>query len=82
MLQRFLRLAAQTIVTSGALAGVAPLTALQGAKSRAAAPMGTYATATTHPPSSGADGCWLEAAPVSVDSIRMQILCRYPAPRR
>ena len=26
------------------------------------------------------DGCWLEVAPFAVDSLRVQILCRYPAP--
>ncbi len=42
--------------------------------------MGTYATGTTHLPSSGRDGCWLEAAPITKDSVRVQVLCRYPAP--
>src|SRR5436853_7504147 len=42
--------------------------------------MGTYAADTQRLPSSGSDGCWLEAAPVGADSIHVQILCRYPGP--
>jgi len=41
---------------------------------------GIYAAGTKRLPSSGRDGCWLEAAPAGANSIHIQILCRYPAP--
>jgi hypothetical protein len=45
-----------------------------------AAPIGTYAIGTTVPPQTRADGCWLETAPATAELMRLQILCRYPAP--
>src|ERR1700757_3067880 len=46
----------------------------------AAAPIGTYALGTRSLASSRDYGCWLEVAPVSADSIHLQVLCRKPAP--
>jgi hypothetical protein len=64
-----------------ALASVSAISAAQQVSSpNAAALMGTYAFATEQLPSSGSDGCWLEAAPVRADSMHLQVLCRKPAP--
>ena len=54
--------------------------AQQLSRSNAAAVTGTWAIGTRHFPSSGRDGCWLESAPITADSVRLQVLCRYPAP--
>jgi hypothetical protein len=42
--------------------------------------MGTYASGTHHVFAPGIDACWLEVAPSAVDSVRLQLLCRNPAP--
>jgi hypothetical protein len=44
----------------------------------AAAVMGTYAMNTRRLPSVSALGCWLETAPVSADSARVQLRCTIP----
>jgi hypothetical protein len=44
----------------------------------AAAVMGTYGMGTRRLPSVDAVGCWLETAPVSADSARVQVRCTIP----
>jgi len=63
----------------GAAIACTPNAAQQPTSPRPSAVMGTYALGTTSPPWSG-DGCWLETAPVAADSMRLQMLCRRPAP--
>ncbi len=43
-----------------------------------AAVMGTYGLETQELPSASRDGCWLEAAPVAADSLRIQVRCTTP----
>src|SRR5215471_15145108 len=63
------------------IGAVAVARAQPASRSGAAPPTGTYASRTTRlPDSSGRDGCWLEVAPTTADSMRVQILCRNPAP--
>jgi hypothetical protein len=45
-----------------------------------ASTMGTYGLDTKALPSATHDGCWLESAPATADSVHLQILCRRPAP--
>jgi hypothetical protein len=80
----FQRLLGPTTLTVAAIASVASVSSIaiaqQASRSHHEAPIGTYATGTKRLPSSGSDGCWLEAALVSADTMHVQILCRYPAP--
>jgi hypothetical protein len=57
-----------------------PLLALRSQAPTARAVTGTYALGTREPFSPGRDGCWLEVAPVTTDSLRVQFLCRHPGP--
>jgi hypothetical protein len=78
----FIRQTASRIVyVAIGVASIAGLgTAQQAYPPNGAALTGTYALGTTQSASSGSDGCWLEAAPVRADSMRLQVLCRKPAP--
>ena len=62
------------------MVGSTRLAAAQASRLHVPVATGTYAAGTTRLPSAGGDGCWLEVAPFAVDSLRVQILCRYPAP--
>lgn len=76
-----LRSAGALLAVVLALAGNSGLGAAQPvSRSSVGAVAGTWAIGTKHFPSSGRDGCWLETAPIAADSVRLQILCRYPAP--
>ena len=55
-------------------------TGQQPSRLRTGDPTGTYAADTRRLPVAGGDGCWLEAARVAIDSVHLQMLCRYPAP--
>jgi hypothetical protein len=58
----------------------AALFALQPRALTATSVMGTYGLDTRHLPSSTRDGCWLEVAPLTTDSVRVQVRCTLPAP--
>ena len=56
------------------------LSAQRPATPTAATVTGTYALGTDHVFSPGVDACWFEVAPVTADSVRLQLLCRHPGP--